>query len=218
MIAGWVNQLRHRIEAKGRTHEPQGLGGGWPAAGQRGGVAVFDGLLGGTLVATESGWRAVETLARGAPLGTLARGNQPLVAVGRSRLISRPAGLPAEVRPLAVPAGALGNRRDMRLLPGQAVMIESDIAERLYGDPFALVPAAALDGWRGIARTTAEPEAEIVHLALARDAVVYPEGMALVHCPRQAPAQDNPAPAEAGRYLMLPPIQGRALIAAMPAA
>lgn len=217
MIAGWVDQIRHRIGAKGRSLEPQGLGGGWPVAGLRDGGTVFDGLLAGTLVATETGWRPVETLAAGDRLVTFDRGNQPLVAVARSRLISRPSRLPVAARPLSVPAGALGNRRCMRLLPGQAVMIESDLAERLYGDPFALVPAAALDGWRGIARTPAEPEAEVVHLALARDAVIYAEGMVLIHCPRCAPSPDNIMPPETGRYLRLPPIQGRALIAAMTA-
>ena len=28
----------------------------------------------------------------------------------------------------------------------------ADIAETLYGDPFALIPSQALEGWRGITR------------------------------------------------------------------
>ena len=38
-----------------------------------------------------------------------------------------------------VPAGALGNREDMTILPHQPVLIESDTAEEMTGDPLALI-------------------------------------------------------------------------------
>ena len=83
-----------------------------------------------------------------------------------------------------MPAGALGNRGDMMLLPGQTVMIESDAAEEAYGDPFALIPAAALDGFRGIERVVPDARFEVVTLHFAQDEIIFANIGALFHCPR----------------------------------
>ena len=85
--------------------------------------------------------------------------------------------------PLHVPAGALGNREDMYLMPGQAVLVESDTAEEVLGDPFAMIPAAALDGFRGISRVAPQERVEVVTLSFAQDEVVFANIGALFFCP-----------------------------------
>lgn len=184
--------------------------------------AVTEGLVAGTLVATEMGWQRAEALRPGDRVVTFDNGLQPLRGLGHGRLMSPRRGLPQAARPLVVPARALGNRREMVLLPGQSVLIESDAAEARYGDPFTLVPAAALEGHRGIARTEIAGEVEVVWLEFDGDEIVYAEGMVLAHCPRRQPELVATVDEliQAGRrhaYRLLPPLQGRALVAELAA-
>ena len=181
---------------------------------------LAEGLPATTLIATGQGWVVAADLRPGDRIVTFDNGLQRLRAVGAGQLRIAPPDLPRSACPLRVPAGALGNRRALTLLPGQSVLIDSDAAEALYGDPFALVPAGALDGWRGIARVEPAAEVEVVFLEFDGEEIVYAEGMALIHCPRRNPlivaAPDGLiAAASAGHYRALPLAQGRALIAAM---
>lgn len=183
----------------------------WTGAAPADEAPLNEGLAADTLVATETGWQRAADLRPGDRIVTFDNGLQPLRRVLRGQM--------APAQPLAVPAGALGNRRPMVLLSGQSVLIESDRAEALYGDPFALIPAAALEGWKGIARLPAETEVEVVFLEFDSDEIVYAEGMALIHCAPQAPKMVT-TPEElmqvgaASPYRTLPPSQGRAVLAA----
>lgn len=179
---------------------------------------VADGILAGTCVATERGWQDVADLRAGDRIVTFDHGLRPLTAAGRGTLSSAGA-LPRAAQPLHVPVGALGNRRALTLLPGQSVLIESDRAEALYGDPFVLVPAAALDGWNGITRTPHGAEAEVVFLEFSGDEIVYAEGMALIHCGARTPrmvttAEELMRVGAPSPYTQLPPAQGRAILMA----
>ena len=181
--------------------------------------ATGEGLALGTLLATERGWQRAEDLRAGDLIVTFDHGLVPLRGVGRSVLTSLADDLPRTARPLSVPAGVLGNRRAMTLMPGQAVLIESDRAEDLYGDPFVLVPAAALDGWRGITRAMPAPETGVVFLEFDGDEIVYAEGMTLIQCGRRQPvlvitAEELMAAGQPGAYPLLTPGLGRALLAA----
>lgn len=175
---------------------------------------LADGFDAATLIATETGWVAAADLRPGDRVVTFDHGLQVLRRTGRA------APGTAAAAPLLVPAGALGNRRALTLLPGQSVLLDSDAAERLYGDPFALVPAVALDGWKGIVR--AEPRHPIaqVQLEFDGDEIVYAEGMALVLCLRQSPllvtsADELIAAGRASPYRALPPARARSLLLAM---
>jgi hypothetical protein len=182
-------------------------------------TALSEGLVGTTLIATDKGWVPASELRPGDRVVTFDNGLQVLRAATRGRLASV-ADLPRGARPLAVPPGALGNRRSVTLLPGQSVLIESDAAEAAHGDPFALLPATALEGWNGIARVEPEAEIEVVFLEFDGDEVVYAEGMTLIHCPRRSPllvatADELIAAGSGAQYRSLPPRQARALVAAM---
>jgi len=177
-----------------------------------------DGLLAGTLIATADGWRPAEDLRPGDLVVTFDNGLRPLCATSRTTLVTPDAGpLPATSRPLDVPAGVLGNRRPLRLLPGQAVLIESDAAELRFGDAFALIPAAALHGQDDIARTAPPPKLDVVWLEFDSDEIVYAEGMTLLLCPRRQPRLVATAEAlmAAGMerpYAILPPQIARSLL------
>ncbi len=146
-------------------------------------AAKVSGLVAGTKVATPMGWRAVEGVIAGDKVLTFDQGMQTVVEVRRSALWRGERRCPPAFWPLEVPAGALGNRDVMWLLPQQAVVVESDAAEACLGDPFALMPANALSGLRGIAPVQPHREIEIITLHFADDQVVFANSGALFFCP-----------------------------------
>lgn len=129
------------------------------------------GMIGGTKVATNSGWAPVETIREGQQVLTFDGGLQTVIAVTRHALMADETTIASW--PLSVPAGALGNRADMMILPHQSVLIESDTAEELTGDPFALIPAAALCGFRGITQSRPTDWVEVIQLHFAQDEIVF---------------------------------------------
>lgn len=152
---------------------------------------VTAGIVAGTKVATQYGWRPVEAVAVGDMVLTFDGGMQPVKGVRRDRVWTAGANGDPASWPLHVPAGALGNRSDMVLLPHQAVMVESDTAERLFGDPFAVIPALALEGYRGITRIMPEAHMDVVTLVFEHDEVVFGNIGALFLCPSQMDLLDT---------------------------
>jgi len=142
------------------------------------------GHLAGTRIATTLGWRPVEALAAGDMVLTFDNGLQPLVEVNRAVFWVAEMMTPAAYGSVMVPAGALGNGQPLELLPDQGVLVESDAACDAQGDPFAVIPAQALVGFRGIERVAPRTQVEVITLVFAQDQVVYAEGGALMHCPR----------------------------------
>ena len=168
-------------------------------------VGLASGLVTGTMVATAMGWRPVEALAKGDLILTFDRGLQPLRGVTRGLHWEVDTICPEVLWPLMVPAGALGNEHDMTLLPEQAVMIESDTADMLYGDPFTLIHAADLDGYRGIERMPPMMELEVIQLQFDADEVIFANSGALVHCAAAGLiGVDELLAAHAGGYSILP--------------
>lgn len=150
------------------------------------GAAVFagHGLITGTRVASNLGWRTVDAIAPGDQVLTFDHGMQIVVEVRRTVLFADSTSVPQHMLPVTVPAGALGNRSTMRLLPEQGVMVESDAAMDTFGDPFAVIPAAALIGFRGIHRDLDAAQFEIITLFFAKPEVIYVEGGSLMYCPQ----------------------------------
>jgi hypothetical protein len=160
-------------------------------------AGIADGMLHGTLIATPTGWRPVESLAPGDLALTFDYGLQAVVEVRRSVLWSVEDATPRAAWPVQVPAGAIGNRTDLLLLPEQAVMIEDDAAEEMFGDPFALVAAAVLDGYRGCQRARPQRRVEVATPVFDREQVLYANGSALLHAPGRAPTITQIASADA---------------------
>ena len=142
--------------------------------------AETQGMVAGTKVATAGGWRPVEAICAGDKVLTFDGGLQVVAGVTRRWLEIDLKD--AATWPMTVPAGALGNRETMQLLPAQPVMIESDLAEDLFDDPFALIPADLLDGCGGISRSRPEQRIEVIELHFDRDEIVFANIGALFLC------------------------------------
>ncbi|MCI2399181.1 Hint domain-containing protein [Aliiroseovarius subalbicans] len=133
------------------------------------------GLVAGTRVEAASGWRPVESLMRGDAVYTLDGGLRQIIDVQREDM--------TPTQSLLVPGGALDNCAEMVLMPGQHVMLEADIAEEAFGSPLVLLPALALEGYRGITRQQGQERVEIVTLGFDDEEIVYGNTGALLHCP-----------------------------------
>ncbi|MCG6901150.1 MAG: Hint domain-containing protein [Rhodobacter sp.] len=144
---------------------------------------MASGLVAGTMVATPHGWRPVEAIVTGDLVLTFDRGLQPVRAITRGVNWSGDLPCPTSLWPLTVPAGALGNQDPMTLLPEQCVMVESDAGDVLFDDPFTLLSAAELHGFRGILRGMPDAELEVIQLQFDDDEVVFANAGALVFCP-----------------------------------
>ena len=119
---------------------------------------------------------------------------------------------PQRFWPLEVPAGALGNRDVMLLLPNQSVMIESDTSQEMYGDPFSLIPAAALQGVNGISRVPPKIDFEVVILHFEHDQVVFANSGALFLCPAARDLVSSVFEAvQKPSYAILPLVEARML-------
>lgn len=143
-----------------------------------------NGLIAGTRVASNLGWRPVEALMAGDKVLTFDHGMQTVVEVRRTKLWSCATQVPAHMAPLVIPENVLGNRVEIRVLPEQGVMVESEAASDALGDPFAVVAASGLEGFRGIYRDTCPREVEVITLFFAQPQVIYAEGGLLVYCPQ----------------------------------
>lgn len=162
----------------------------WPmsaGAGQDGPSVVAEGILATTPIATPDGWRPAGDLQTGAQVMTFDSGNQT-VSQALTLPLEDP---PPEFWPLRIPPWAMDNREEVLLLPEQKVLIESDCAEDLFGDPFALIPARALEGWRGIERCRPPPLLAAVQLRFVRHQVIYASRGVLLSCAGDALAESD---------------------------
>jgi hypothetical protein len=142
------------------------------------------GFVSGIHVASNRGWRAVDTLSVGDKVLTFDHGMQTVVDIQRETLFAPEHSLSRSQCPVLVPKGAMNNRKDIWLMPDQGMLVESDVAIDAQGDPFAVVPARALKGLRGIRSAPQLDHLNITTLAFANDEVVYVEGGLLAFCPR----------------------------------
>jgi hypothetical protein len=165
---------------------------------------VMTGLLAGTCVATAMGWRRVDAISEGDQALTFDNGLQEVTKVTRHRLWDGEGQCPHRFWPLEVPAGALGNRSTLKILPSQPVMLESDTAEALYDDPFALVRARVLEGIRGIDRTPPANDAEVILLHFADEQVVFGKDGALMFCPSSRDLIERSLDGHESPYSILP--------------
>lgn len=149
------------------------------------------GLASATRVACADGWREIGTIVAGDEVLTFDAGLQKVTSVEHRPLWPAAENCPRSAWPLEVPRGALGNHCRFLLIPGQTVMIESDAAEEIHGDPFALVPAVALENQRGICRV---PPRSLGHATLLRfetDQVIFAESGAMFLCPQARDILDS---------------------------
>lgn len=137
-----------------------------------------DGLLPGTMVATAYGWVNVDQIQQGDEVMTFDHGLQPVIE--NRKLVLDLGTVPNHKSfVMHIPVGAIGNRVEMQLLPRQEVIIESDKAEELLGDPFLLIPSLLLDGYNGISKRPVEGKLRFSLLIFEEQQVVQTDGGAL---------------------------------------
>ena len=199
-----------RIELFGGASQIVEATGAWD--GLHGGAS---GLVSGTRVATRMGWRPVEAIAVGDEVLPFDHGLQTVIEVRRDVVWNAASTCPEHLWPLRVPAGALGNLQETYLLPEQHVLVESDAAEDYLGDPFAMLPAEALIGFRGITRQMPTQMIEVVTLHFRRDEVVFANIGALFYQPKSTCLVGDLADTVALDYVALPIGTARELVEMM---
>ncbi|WP_088623544.1 Hint domain-containing protein [Oceanicola sp. 22II-s10i] len=145
-------------------------------------TGVMSGIASGTRVATARGWQRIDDVATGDRVLTFDNGLRPVRSIRRMPLWQGHGACPRRFRPLHVPAGVLDNREPMTVLPRQAIMVESDAAEDMTGDPFALVRAEDLEGICGIERIEMRRPIEVFVLEFDEDEIVFTAEGALCVC------------------------------------
>jgi len=159
------------------------------------------GLVAGTRVATDRGWRPVEALRVGDGVLGFDRGFQPVIDVQRDHLSLGEERRAGGCRALRVPPRALGNQAPLWLMPDQGLLLESEAAQAMLGEAFVVVPARALSGQRRIAEAEVGPELESVTLVFPQEEAIYVEGGLLALCPQpQTPLAAVDAVEEAGYF------------------
>ena len=128
-------------------------------------TALAAGLYAPTPVLTAFGWQVLSDLVPGDLVVTRDHGLTPIAAI-------RP-----EIRPalwsVHLPPGAMGNGTAVTLPPGQPILVESRFALPFCGETSALVPAMALEGWRGIAPHVPARTEPILQLLLSRPGILF---------------------------------------------
>lgn len=146
-----------------------------------------NGLIAGSLVANQNGWVPVENIVPGDMVLTFDNGMQRVAE--NLRLTLRRADIPShKAFTMFVPNGTLGNRGDMNILPMQEVIVESDLAEMLFGDPFVLMPSFLLDGYKGIHTQTFDDDVDLFALLFEAEQIVHTNGGMLALAQMQASA------------------------------
>ncbi|WP_264210084.1 Hint domain-containing protein [Leisingera thetidis] len=173
------------------------------------------GFLAGTHVASNLGWRPVESLAAGDKVLTFDHGMQVILELHRETLLPGEGELEPARCPLLVPRDALMNRVPLWLMPDQGVLLESDLVEDAQGDPFAVVPACALEGYRGIRRMHPGAQLDLVTPRFAQDEVIYLEAGMLGYAAAPSNLMCGRVFQEEGAYRVLPPEEARGLVLSM---
>lgn len=144
-----------------------------------------DGLLTGTLVATDEGWRPVDGIAPGDMVLTFDNGMQRVTRCHQFEVLR--VTIPAhKAFTMFIPANALGNRKDMILMPRQEVIVECDKAEMDYGEPFVLIQSLFLDGYHGIRKVEIARDLSIHMLTFENEQIIHTNGATLAICRAEA--------------------------------
>ncbi len=133
----------------------------------------------GTLIETVHGPTPVEALRSGDEV-LVARGGQKQIRWVCSTALG-PAALRrnANLRPVRITAGALGNglpKRDLLVSRQHRMQVTSRIAQRMFGTPTPLIAAIRLTALPGIFVDEMQEEVEYFHILFDRHEVIWAEG------------------------------------------
>ena len=131
---------------------------------------VFPCFVKGTLIETDTGPVAVESLKEGDLVRTLDNGLQPIRWIGQRRI----SGI-GDMAPVRIRAGALGNYRDLFVSPQHRMLIHDWRSEVYFGEPQMFVAAKHLINDKTITRTPCR-DVTYVHMTFDKHEVIFAEG------------------------------------------
>ncbi|MTI00525.1 Hint domain-containing protein [Roseibium sp. RKSG952] len=132
-----------------------------------------------TLILSERGPVRVQDLRTGDMIPTKGHGMQPLRWIGRRRFDTGSLEDNAKRRPVRILAGALGGglpERDLLVSRQHRMLVQSKIAERMFGASDVLIPAIKLIALPGIFVDETVESVEYFHLLFDRHEIVFAEG------------------------------------------
>ncbi|MCF2905890.1 choice-of-anchor L domain-containing protein [Octadecabacter sp. CECT 8868] len=129
-------------------------------------------FVAGSMIDTDQGPRAVETLTAGDMVITRDDGPQPVRWIGRRSVPAT-----GKMAPICIQENALGDHGELMVSPLHRVLVKDVIAELLFGEAEVLIAAKDLVNDQSI-RPIEGGEVEYVHLMFDRHQVVYSEGLA----------------------------------------
>lgn len=132
---------------------------------------VFPCFAKGTLIETNTGPVAIDTLRTGDLVRTMDSGLQPIRWIGQRRIN----GL-VDMAPILIKAGALGNYRDLRVSPQHRMLVNDWRSEMYFGEPQMLVAAKHLINDKSIRRAPCD-QITYVHMSFDKHEVVFAEGI-----------------------------------------
>jgi hypothetical protein len=133
----------------------------------------------GTMIATPSGTRAIETLKPGDLVRTLDDSFVPVLWTGQRELrlddvMGHPEGMP-----IRFDIGSLGQNlpdNPLEVSPQHRIMLKSRIAERMFGESEVLVPAYCFVGLPGVTQVRGLRPTEYIHLLVEGHQVLLANG------------------------------------------
>ncbi|MCC6007756.1 MAG: Hint domain-containing protein [Rhodobacteraceae bacterium] len=134
----------------------------------------------GARIATPGGPRNVESLRPGDMVLTRDSGPQPVRWVGVRRLDAATLQEAIRLRPVLIPAGALGPdlpARDLMLSPQHRILLAGAGTHLVTGEAEVLAPARTLEGRGGIRTILPENGVRYVHILFDRHEVVTADGL-----------------------------------------
>ncbi|RNF33718.1 hemolysin [Paracoccus methylarcula] len=132
----------------------------------------------GTLIETNQGNKPVEELQPGDMIATLDDGYQPIRWIGSTRRDAVDLAHNPKLRPIRIPAGALGNglpKRDLMVSRQHRVLVRSKIAQRMFGAEEILIPASKLVGMNGSEIAGDVEDVTYFHILFDKHQVIFSE-------------------------------------------
>ena len=133
----------------------------------------------GTLIATPTGLRAVDSLRVGDLVQTADHGAQVVRWINQRRIGAAALALLPQLRPIRIKAGALGEgcpQADLVVSPQHRMLVRSKVALRMFDAGEVLVAAKHLLGLPGIAVAEDLAEVTYVHFLCDQHEVVFANG------------------------------------------
>ncbi|WP_108861774.1 Hint domain-containing protein [Ruegeria sp. Alg231-54] len=131
-----------------------------------------------TVIQAQRGPVLIQDLRQGDMIPTQGNGMQPIRWIGRRKFDSVALAGDPKRRPVRILAGALGNglpKRDLLVSRQHRMLVQSKIAERMFGETEVLIPAMKLTALLGIFVDDTVDSVEYYHLLFDRHEVIFAE-------------------------------------------